>query len=237
MAAEIKPGSRTGSKTNVNETSMPLLLVEEENRVIHKNPEGGPTEAGKGETIELKEKGPEVGAGVRNGARRTTGEGKGRESPSFLDEMTGDLNLLDRDERRINQPVNLAFGDVIAEPEASQSMEGPWKFAFAAFTFVKSWVYSILAAIVGVPLAIVWGLIFSLISFAFIWVITPLLRVIDVAFSVIRRLVATFCTTFIEPIFAAMGAFFSQIMMRRHDTTISGQREQQANRLRDVDMA
>lgn len=244
MSTENKPSSRAGSKTNLNESNVPLLLVEEENRVIHKNPEGGdtkPSNSGSAETFELKKKGEEETEfrnGDTNAAKKAVrGKSAERQSSTMLDEMTVGLNLLDRDDRKINEPVNLAFGDVIAEPEANQGLEGPWKWSYAAFTFVKTWMYSILAAIVGVPLAIVWGLVFSLITFAMVWLITPLLRVIDVAFGVIRRLVVTITSTFIEPFFAAIGALMSQIRIRRYEASASGQQrgdEEERRRIRET---
>jgi hypothetical protein len=218
MTTEAKPSSRAGSKTNLNESTMPLLLVEEENKVVHKDPAGKDVSKGSAETFEMKETKGDVEEGKINGESTREPPSKKRFSdrPNFLDELTMGLNLLDRDERRINEPVNLAYGDVIAEPDASHGLEGPWRISFATFTFLKTWLYSFLAAILGVPLSIVWSIVFALITFAHIWLVTPVLRIVDVVFGVIRRLVIILTTTFLEPIFIAIGGALSQIRMTRN---------------------
>ena len=81
----------------------------------------------------------------------------------------------------------MAYGDVIAEPDASHGLEGPWKVSFATFTFLKTWLYSFMAAVLGVPLSIIWSIVFAFITFAHVWIVTPSLRILDVFFGVVRR--------------------------------------------------
>jgi hypothetical protein len=66
MTTEAKPSSRAGSKTNLNESTMPLLLVEEENKVVHKDPAGKDVSKGSAETFEMKETKGDVEEGKIN---------------------------------------------------------------------------------------------------------------------------------------------------------------------------
>ncbi|CAG0921374.1 unnamed protein product [Notodromas monacha] len=239
MSTENKPSSRAGSKTNLNESSWPLLQEAVEHGVVMQNPDIDikiTTDPGSAETFEMKEKDEnEVPNGKEKKKKEKKDKNKGTAERGVckFDEMTCGLNLNDRDECGINKHVNIAFGDVIAEPDATHGPDAPWKMAYAAFTFVKSGIYGALAAVLGVPLAILWGFIFALLSFVFIWIITPLLRIFALFFAVVRNLFEMVTRTFIEPLFASIGALMSQIRIKR-DVTTTYQKAQQTNTEEEV---
>lgn len=130
-------------------------------------------------------------AKVNGGA--AAGETSGRPAGAGLHPLcsigtfTAGLNLLDRDERSINEHVNVNFEDVLGEPDATQGFEGAYRLSYGLFQFVRFWVYRILMAVVAIPLALVWGVVFALLSVFSVWVLTPTFRVVEVAFYFFHR--------------------------------------------------
>ncbi|XP_009632126.1 caveolin-3 [Egretta garzetta] len=81
------------------------------------------------------------------------------------DQHTKEIDLVNRDPKRINEDVvKVDFEDVIAEPVGTYSFDGVWKTSYTTFTVSKYWCYRLLSAILGIPLAVVWGFLFALIS-------------------------------------------------------------------------
>lgn len=106
---------------------------------------------------------------------------------NHLNQFTVGINLLDRDERSINDHVNVSFEDVIGEPDATQGFDAAYQLSFGLFQFVRFWLYRVLMAIIALPLAFIWALVFALLSLVSVWVITPGFRVMDILFFFVHR--------------------------------------------------
>ncbi|CAG0902554.1 unnamed protein product [Darwinula stevensoni] len=187
-------GSKSGSKTNLNESTVPLLE------------EGGKVEDEK-ESIELKEKDPEGGDSKEENEEGGKGKKKKKKDkekkekkekdekckryrftkPNIVNSLTIGLNMLDRDDRKINDAVNVSFEDVLGEPDASHGLGAMWKLVYITFNFTKRWIYTILGALLGFPLALIWGVVFAIVCFLHIWIISPVLRLLDVFFNIVRK--------------------------------------------------
>lgn len=102
-------------------------------------------------------------------------------------QFTVGINLLDRDERSVNEHVNLNFEDLIGEPDAAQGFDGAYRLSFGIFQFIRFWVYRILMTILSVPFALLWALVFALLSLVSVWVLTPAFRVLDIFFYFVHR--------------------------------------------------
>lgn len=133
---------------------------------------------------------------------------------SPVNQFTVGINLLDRDERSVNEHVNVSlykefvwgsktyhfllpllqvnFEDIIGEPDAAQGFDGAYRLAFGLFSFVRFWVYRLLAVILAVPLALVWAVVFALLTLVSVWLLTPAFRVLDIAFYFVHRVSALF---------------------------------------------
>lgn len=111
------------------------------------------------------------------------------------------------------------FEDVIAEPEGTHSLDGVWKASYTAFTISKHWCYWLLSAILGVPLALLWGVRFAMLSFCHVWLVRPCLRSCLMEWQclghVYRHGVHTLCDPFCE----SMGRMFqSEPVLLRKET-------------------
>lgn len=74
----------------------------------------------------------------------------------------------------------LSFEDILAEPEGAHSLDFAWRLAFRVFGAVKSGVYKLLALIVAVPLAVLWGVLFALLTVLNVWACVPAARALAI---------------------------------------------------------
>jgi len=142
-------------------------------------------------------------------------KGGHKRSASCVQTMTVGLNFLDRDEKHVNEHINIQFEDVLAEPDGGHSFEGVWRMAYVVFTGTKFWLYRLLAALCALPCALCWGINFACLSFCHIWAITPFLRVFDLFFYFIKRIWSAIVHTLCDPIFESVGMLFSNVRVHR----------------------
>lgn len=216
--------SKSGSKSDLNESNMPLL-DDDQTEKAGETPEK--------EQIELKEEGVEE----KDDSKETEKDKKKKKEkkkkepkvkkpkeprgPNCVETLAAGLNLEDRDGKYINYDVNLDFGDVLAEPASSQGFDPIWQISFVLFTQTKLWLYRIFAALIAVPASLIWALVFALITVVYIWILAPALRLFDLGVSVARRVFVGVMRCTVEPVCAAVGAVFSQmtVSQKRHITT------------------
>lgn len=126
------------------------------------------------------------------------------------------INTANRDESGLNDHLAFDFTSVIAEPDATQSLAGIYKASHIVFTFVRLWIYKIVTILLGLPLALIWGLIFSIIALLNMWIIMPSLRVFQVGFAVVEKFVRLVMTSLADPVFESIGRVFYHIRYRRN---------------------
>ncbi|NXG36013.1 CAV3 protein, partial [Dromaius novaehollandiae] len=121
------------------------------------------------------------------------------------DQHTKEIDLVNRDPRRINEDVvKVDFEDVIAEPAGTFSFDGVWKASYTTFTVSKYWCYRLLSAALGVPLAVLWGFLFALISFCHIWAVVPCIKSYLIEIQCVGRIYSLCIHTFCDPLFEAL---------------------------------
>ncbi|KAJ7417318.1 Caveolin-3 [Willisornis vidua] len=121
------------------------------------------------------------------------------------DQHTKEIDLVDRDPKHINEDVvKVDFEDVIAEPVGTYSFDGVWKASYTTFTVSKYWCYRLLSAILGIPLAVIWGFLFALISFCHIWAVVPCIKSYLIEIQCVSRIYSLCIHTFCDPFFEAL---------------------------------
>lgn len=209
MTVSEKKESKTGSKSNLNESTLPLLDEADNNAKSSENKD----------SIELEAKGEN--AGTTEGSAKKSKKEKKVKEPKEKKERTSPLvaaqnftvglNVVDRDDKRINSHVNLSFDDILAESDASQGFEFIWRLTFLIFTTVRLWFYRIIAGVLALPLALIWGVLFALINVLVIWILTPAFKIYDLILHHVHRLYSGLIRTFLDPIFLSLGLLLSNI--------------------------
>ncbi|XP_073456392.1 caveolin-3-like [Aquarana catesbeiana] len=135
-----------------------------------------------------------------------------KENKPYAGPLTREIDLVQRDPKKINQDVvQVDFEDVIAEPDSIHSFDGVWKASSTTFTVTKYWCYRVLSAILGLPLALIWGFLFACLSFCHIWAIVPCVKSYLMEVQCLGQFYAACVRTFCDPIFEAMGKALSGI--------------------------
>lgn len=103
---------------------------------------------------------------------------------------------------------------MIAEPAWTYSFDGVWKASFTTFTVTKYWCYRLLTALVGIPLALIWGVFFAILSFIHIWAVAPFVKSFLITIHWVSRIYSITVHTFCDPLFEAMGKCLSGVRVR-----------------------
>jgi len=139
-------------------------------------------------------------------------EQKPRVSPAtHAQNLTLGLNVLNRDEKEINNSVNVQFDDVLGETDVAQGFEFIWRLTFLIFNAVRLWSYRLIATVIAVPAAIVWALIFAVLNVLSVWGFTPLLRVYDILLHHVHRVWSGLARAALDPLFTSAGLLLSNI--------------------------
>ncbi|KFV84527.1 Caveolin-3, partial [Struthio camelus australis] len=107
--------------------------------------------------------------------------------------------------------LQVDFEDVIAEPVGTYSFDSVWKTSYTTFTVSKYWCYRLLSAILGIPLAVLWGFLFALISFCHIWAVVPCIKSYLIEIQCVGRIYSLCIHTFCDPLFEALARICSNI--------------------------
>jgi len=194
--------SKSGSKSNLNESNMPLLDdVEKSGETPEK------------EQIELKEEASEKKDDSTEKTKKPKKEKKPKEpkGPNCIDLISKDLDLGNRDCNNVNVEIDLDFDDVLAEPSAAQGFEWVWKLAFVVFSQTKSWFYKLFSAVVAIPAALLWAIVFALVTVVYIWIVSPALRLFDLSLAIFRRVVVGAMSVTVQPLCTAVSHVFAKI--------------------------
>ncbi|NWH76811.1 CAV3 protein, partial [Piaya cayana] len=128
------------------------------------------------------------------------------------DQHIKEIDLVNRDPKHINEDVvKVDFEDVIAEPVGTYSFDGVWKASYTTFTVSKYWCYRLLSAILGIPLAVIWGFLFALISFCHIWAVVPCIKSYLIEIQCVSRIYSLCIHTFCDPLFEALSKICGNI--------------------------
>merc|ERR1712001_79824 len=195
---------KNGSKSNLNESNMPLLDdVEKSGETPEK------------EQIELKEEASEKKDDstekTKKKKEKKPKEPKPPKGPNCIDLISKDLDLGNRDSNNVNVEIDLDFDDVLAEPNAAQGFEWVWKLAFVVFSQTKSWFYKLFSAVVAIPAALMWAVVFALVTVVYIWIVSPALRLFDLSLAIFRRVVVGAMSVTVQPLCAAVSHVFAKI--------------------------
>ncbi|CDW52217.1 caveolin 1 [Trichuris trichiura] len=130
--------------------------------------------------------------------------------------MTIGVNLLDRDEKLINEHIKLSFEDIMAEPDGYHSWDWVWKSTNKLFVGTRKVFYRLLAFIVAFPCALVWALIFALLTCLNVWLLTPLARALAIPAVCIAKVWAFLIQSIFDPIFRSCGLLYSNVHVKRY---------------------
>lgn len=218
--SDTKSGSKSASKTNLNESTLPLLEEQEGKGETPEKEEKIEMETKGGENKEDKDKNDSAANDdKKDKKKKEKKEKKPKESKPCrtincaqnFNSFTVGLNVIDRDDKHINDQVNLSFDDILGEPDTTQGFEFIWRLTYLFFTTIRLWAYRIISAVIALPLALLWAFIFAFLNVGTIWCFTPSLRLFDIGIHHLHRIWSGLVRCVLDPFFASAGLLWGNI--------------------------
>ncbi|XP_033745494.1 caveolin-1-like [Pecten maximus] len=125
-----------------------------------------------------------------------------------------ELDMECRDPNALNSNVQVAFDDVIAEPEGAHSIDCVWKNSYWCFNCGKNCCYKFMTFLCGICIALYWGCEFAMIAFDMIWCVTPMMRVHAIYCGCAQKFFGACVNCFLTPICETTGLMFSKITVK-----------------------
>jgi hypothetical protein len=130
--------------------------------------------------------------------------------------MTVGINLLDRDERAINEHVKLSFEDIYGEPDTTHSWDCVWRLTFRIFSWTRCFFYRLFALLLAIPSAIIFGLLFALLTVINIFACVPIGRALTIPATWIAKTWNFVVRSLFDPCFRSCGLCLSSVTVRRY---------------------
>jgi len=209
--------TKSGSKGNLNESAVPLLEEGKEG----KTPENIELETKNDNNDEKKDQNKKEAKEKKKKEKKekVNKESAKRSLDICAQNFTFGLNVLDRDEKKVNDHINILFEDVIGEPDPTHGFEFVWRLTYLLFNATRFWLYRIIAAIIAIPLALLWAVVFAFINLATVWGFTPLLRIFDIVLHYVHRVWSGLVRCVLDPFFSSGALLFSNINRRQSSDT------------------
>jgi len=133
--------------------------------------------------------------------------------------MSIGINLLDRDERGINEHVKLSFEDIYGEPDSTHSWDCVWRLTYRIFTWTRCFFYRLFALLFAIPSAIVFGVLFALLTVVNIFACVPFGRALTIPATWLAKTWNFIVRSLFDPISRSCGLCCGSINVRRYGFT------------------
>jgi len=124
------------------------------------------------------------------------------------DAWSADPDLGNRDPNNLNDHLQVAYEEVLGEPDHTHSLECVWKCSYKCFNLWKTLCYVIGTTLFGICIAMMWGCYFAEVAFWHIWYFTPLLKAIEIWLSIVKKLYGMCMSGCLDPCCISCGHIF-----------------------------
>ena len=104
--------------------------------------------------------------------------------------------------------LQVAFDDILAEPDGIRSLDCVWSCSYRCFTCWKQCTYMILTTCFGCCIAAEWGVYFAYVAFWHIWYVTPLFKMLEINCGCLQKLYGLCIHCCLDPMCEACGLIF-----------------------------
>jgi len=130
--------------------------------------------------------------------------------------MSIGINMLDRDERAINEHVKLSFEDIYGEPDTMHSWDCVWRLTYRIFTWSRCFFYRLFALLLAIPSAFIFGILFALCTVLNIFACVPFGRALTIPATWIAKTWNFIVRSLFDPMFRSCGLCCAGITVRRY---------------------
>ncbi|CAJ0565233.1 unnamed protein product, partial [Mesorhabditis spiculigera] len=138
------------------------------------------------------------------------------EEQQKADHISIGINLVDRDEKNINDHVKFGFEDIFGEADTAHSWDCVWRLVFRVFTWTRLFVYRLGSLLIGLPAAIIFGVLFALFTVLNVFACVPLAKLLSIPAQWIAKVWTYVVEAVFDPVFRSIGLIWSRITARNY---------------------
>ncbi|KAF7639895.1 hypothetical protein Mgra_00000816 [Meloidogyne graminicola] len=146
----------------------------------------------------------------QRGVATTDETNAGDQQPCFQ------LNMVQRDDRKLHEGIDLGFEQIFGEPDAVHSINGVWRTTITVFLAVRNFIYKLFSLIFAVPLAIVFGILFALFSVLGVYLFVPIGRLLSIPLGWLAKVWSSIVGAILDPICRSFGLIFGNVKVSRY---------------------
>ncbi|XP_069101634.1 caveolin-1-like [Argopecten irradians] len=126
-----------------------------------------------------------------------------------------EVNLVQRDPNGLHELTQIAFEDVLGEPEGTHSIDCVWTNSYKCFNCGKNCCYKFMSTLCGICIALYWGCEFAMITFNAVWCCTPGFKAYSVVCGITQKFFGTCVACCLAPLCETVGLLFSKIQISK----------------------
>ncbi|KAF8373354.1 cav-1 [Pristionchus pacificus] len=130
-------------------------------------------------------------------------------------EMTIGIDMQMRDEKQINNHVNIQFDDVFAEPETFHSVDCIWRINHRIFESTRTFFYKVFG-ILSIPIVFIFAILFAFASAVNNFLVMPLAALFTIPLTWIAKTWTFLVSNIFDPVANSIGLCFSKINVRKY---------------------
>ncbi|XGW26515.1 hypothetical protein V3C99_007258, partial [Haemonchus contortus] len=131
-------------------------------------------------TVIEQPKGEEEKVGEEKPAKKCWWGKHKTEEEQKSDHMSIGIDLVNRDEKGINEHVRFGFEDIFGEADTQHSWDCVWRLVYKVFIWTRLFVYRLCSLILGLPAAILFGILFAIVSVINVFACVPIAKLLSI---------------------------------------------------------
>ncbi|CAJ0603187.1 unnamed protein product [Cylicocyclus nassatus] len=132
------------------------------------------------------------------------------------DHMSIGIDLVNRDEKAVNEHVRLGFEDIFAEADTQHSWDCVWRMVFKVFTWTRLAVYRLCSMIICLPAAIIFGILFGIVTVLNVFACVPIAKLLSIPGNWLAKTWSWLIHAIVDPVASALGLLFSSFTIRKY---------------------
>lgn len=132
------------------------------------------------------------------------------------DHISIGIDLVNRDEKAINEHVRFGFEDIFAEADTQHSWDCVWRLLYKVFSWTRLFVYRLFSLIICLPAAIVFGILFAILSAINVFACVPIAKLLSIPGNWLAKTWNWLVHAAVDPVATAFGLLFSSFTIRKY---------------------
>ncbi|KJH48884.1 Caveolin [Dictyocaulus viviparus] len=138
------------------------------------------------------------------------------EEQQKCDHISIGIDLINRDEKGINEHVRFGFEDIFGEADTQHSFDCVWRLVYKVFTWTRLFVYRLCSLIIGLPAAIVFGILFAIVSVINVFACVPVAKLLTIPANWIAKTWCWLVHAILDPVASSISLLFSSFTIKKY---------------------